>query len=152
MSENDTAVNPVSLSKVGLAMATLGVWILVFTQSLFASGAIAIAVQVGATLLMLWARFTFGLRSFHAAANPTEGGLMKRGPYQYLRHPIYAAVLYFLWAGVATHLDVLSGSMGLLVSVGLVIRMFVEEQLMAQHYPEYSAYAARTKRLVPFIL
>ena len=146
------SVNQINLSKVGLAMATFGVVILVFTESLFGSGAIAIVLQVGATLLMIWARYTFGRRSFHAGANPTEGGLVNKGPYKYIRHPIYAAVLYFLWAGVLTHLDVLSGSMGLLVSVGLVMRMLAEERLVAERYPEYAAYATHTKRILPFIL
>ena len=48
---------------------------------------------------MVAARITFGRRSFHAAANPTEGGLVTTGPYAYIRHPIYAAILYFVWAG-----------------------------------------------------
>jgi len=45
---------------------------------------------------MLWARLTFGGRSFHAGANPTAGGVVTTGPYRFVRHPIYAAILYFL--------------------------------------------------------
>jgi hypothetical protein len=40
---------------------------------------------------------TFGARSFHAGANPTDGGVVTAGPYRFFRHPIYAAILYFLW-------------------------------------------------------
>ena len=60
-------------------------------------------VQVAAVLLMVWARMTFGRRSFHAAANPTAGGLVTWGPYRYWRHPIYSAILLFLWSGVLSH-------------------------------------------------
>ena len=63
-------------------------------QELFAGSAPGLVVQVFAIGLMIAARITFGLRSFHAAANPTAGGLVTRGPYALLRHPIYAAVLY----------------------------------------------------------
>ena len=70
---------------------------------LLGAGPVSIAFQVIAVLLMLWARVTFGRRSFHAAANPTAGGLVTWGPYRYWRHPIYAAVLLFLWAGVLSH-------------------------------------------------
>jgi protein-S-isoprenylcysteine O-methyltransferase Ste14 len=34
------------------------------------------------------ARVTFGGRSFHVGANPTEGGLVTKGPYRFVRHPI----------------------------------------------------------------
>src|SRR5664279_6232029 len=61
-----------------------------------------LALQGIAVLLMIWARLTFGMRSFHATANPTEGGLVTNGPYRYWRHPIYAAVLLFVWTGVLT--------------------------------------------------
>jgi protein-S-isoprenylcysteine O-methyltransferase Ste14 len=124
---------------------------LVFRESLLASGVIAIAVQVAAAILMGWARLSFGRRSFHAAADATEGGLVTWGPYRYLRHPIYAALLYFLWAGVLTHPDMVNGLLGVLVTAGLVVRMMAEESLVAERYPEYAVYAARTKRIVPFV-
>src|SRR4029077_5096903 len=71
--------------------------------ALFASHPLVIAIQVAAFLLMVAARITFGRRSFHAAANPTEGGLVTTGPYGFLPHPIYAAILYFIWAGALDH-------------------------------------------------
>ena len=56
---------------------------------LFTAQPIAIALQLIAIALMVWARVTFGRRSFHAAANPTAGGLVTTGPYRFIRHPIY---------------------------------------------------------------
>jgi protein-S-isoprenylcysteine O-methyltransferase Ste14 len=144
-------MNLINLSRAGLGVATAGVVILVFRDSLLASGVIAIGVQVASTLLMLWARMSLGRRSFHAAADPTEGGLVTWGSYKYLRHPIYAAVLYFLWAGVLTHPGIINGLSGALVTVGLAVRMAAEERLVAERYPEYAAYAAHTKRIIPFI-
>ena len=49
---------------------------------LFTAQPIAIALQLIAVALMVWARITFGRRSFHAAANPTAGGLVTTGPYR----------------------------------------------------------------------
>jgi len=68
---------------------------LIYGHSLLGESPVPIGVQVLAVALMIWARVTFGGRSFHAAANPTEGGVVTSGPYRFLRHPIYAAALYF---------------------------------------------------------
>ncbi len=113
-----------------------------------------LALQGLAVLLMVWARLTFGLRSFHATANPSAGGLVTIGPYRYWRHPIYAAVLLFIWAGVLTQGRVpTSVALALAAAATLMtaIRIHAEERLLLSTMPEYGAYASRTKRLVPFV-
>src|SRR5215213_5359614 len=72
-------------------------------HTLLAREPIGIAAQAAAVSLMIWARLTLGRRSFHAAADPTAGGLVTTGPYRYLRHPIYAAVLCFAWSTAIDH-------------------------------------------------
>ncbi len=69
-------------------LMVIGVAGLYGAGTLFATHPAAIAVQVAAFLLMVAARITFGRRSFHAAANPTSGGVVSSGPYAYVRHPI----------------------------------------------------------------
>jgi len=110
------------------------------------------AVQAAAIALMIAARVTFGTRSFHAAANPTAGGLVTRGPYHWLRHPIYAAVLYFIWSTAVDHRSVESFAAALLITAGACVRMYAEESLLMTTYPEYAAYRARTARVIPFVL
>ncbi len=127
------------------------VFILVFTGSLFANGPVTIALQIAAALLMVWARLTFGMRSFHAEANPTAGGLVTNGPYRYFRHPIYAAILYFVWAGIAAHFSLRSALIGLVASTMLGLRIRSEEVLLEAAYPEYAAYSSHTARLLPKI-
>src|SRR5438067_12980174 len=61
---------------------------LLLRRSLFAHGPLFLGLQVAAAALMLWARVTFGGRSFHAGANPTPGGLVTTGPYRLVRQPI----------------------------------------------------------------
>jgi protein-S-isoprenylcysteine O-methyltransferase Ste14 len=104
-----------------------------------------------AVLLFFWARITFGRRSFHAVANPTEGGLVTNGPYRYIRHPIYTAICLFTWAGVAGHWGLSAGLCGVVILAGAVIRILCEEKLVTSRYPEYAAYATKTWRMVPFV-
>ena len=112
---------------------------------------IAIALQLMAVALMVWARVTFGRRSFHAAANPTAGGLVTTGPYRVIRHPIYTAACLFGWAAIVVHLSLASVALGILMLLGALMRMICEEQLVKQKYPEYVEYAKVTKRMIPYL-
>ncbi len=116
---------------------------------LFVPSPAVIAFQAAAVLLMIWARATFGLRSFHAVANPTEGGLVTSGPYHFIRHPIYTAVCLFAWPPVLAGLSVRSVLAGLLITTGAIVRMLCEEQLLVTRYPAYIDYMRTTKRMVP---
>jgi protein-S-isoprenylcysteine O-methyltransferase Ste14 len=139
-------------SLFGFGLMIAGIIWLVQQEHLLAVSLPARMVQVLAVGLMIAARITFGSRSFHAAANPTSGALVTSGPYALLRHPIYAAVLYFVWAAAIDHRSWWSGAAAALITTGAALRMYAEEQLLARKYPDYPAYRARTARVVPFVL
>ena len=109
------------------------------TGNLFSASPAVIGVQAGALLLFLWARLTFGWRSYHVVANPTEGGLVTSGPYRYIRHPIYTAMSVLSAAGVVAHWSWASGLLGGLVVGCALLRIFSEEVLVTARYPEYPA-------------
>jgi len=147
---DDALASPLSI--VGFVVAVTGIVVLFLNQRLFCHHPVGIAVQVAGVLLMIWARLTFGRRSFYAAANPTAGDLVTWGPYRWWRHPIYAAILYFTGAAVACHPDLLAAGGAGLVTAGLALRIAMEERLLRRAYPEYAGYAARTKRVIPYLL
>jgi protein-S-isoprenylcysteine O-methyltransferase Ste14 len=138
-------------SVLGLLAMIAGILALLWLRSLFHLFFLVILLQAAAALLIIWARLLFGWRSFHFAANPTRGGLVTTGPYHFIRHPIYAAVCLFVWAGALGSLSLLSFLSALLTTLGAVIRVFCEERLLAEGYPEYLEYAARTKRMIPYL-
>jgi protein-S-isoprenylcysteine O-methyltransferase Ste14 len=140
-----------NLSVAAFAAMIAGLAGLYYSQALFAHHPMVIAVQVAAVLLMIAARLTFGSRSFHAAANPTEGGLVTTGPYAYVRHPIYAAILYFVWAGALDNFSPLAVLSALVITAGAVARMFIEERLLVERYPAYRDYMRRVRRIAPFV-
>jgi protein-S-isoprenylcysteine O-methyltransferase Ste14 len=118
---------------------------------LFTAQPVAIALQLMAVGLMVWARVTFGRRSFHAAANPTAGGLVTTGPYRIIRHPIYTAACLFGWGPIVVYPSLISVALGILLLLGALVRMICEEQAVQQRYPEYVEYARVTKRMVPYL-
>ena len=133
---------------VAMAGGMLG---LIYTRSLLSPSPVVIAVQLAAVALMVWARVTFGRRSFHAVASPTEGGLVTTGPYRHIRHPIYTAVCLFMVAAVAGNWSWYAAVLGGVVLAGAGVRIFCEEQLLVVRYPAYREYAAKTRRMIPFL-
>src|SRR5262245_46386137 len=91
------------MSVVGYAAIMAGIVLLLRSRALFSPSPVVIAGQLLALALMLWARISFGTRSFHLTATPTAGGLVTTGPYRFIRHPIYASIGLFTWASVLGH-------------------------------------------------
>jgi protein-S-isoprenylcysteine O-methyltransferase Ste14 len=138
-------------SLIGFGIAVIGLFYLIFNNYVISRNPIIIIIQLFSFCLMIWARITFKSRSFHLTANPTEGGLVTNGPYRWLRHPIYAAVIYFSWACLIAFpkIDVLVAVF--IITAGLFTRMLLEEKALNKAYPEYAEYSKRAKRLIPFI-
>ena len=155
MNQVKTRISHTTVSKISslivLGLAVLGLVFLIFKSYLFAAHPVGIIVQISAAGLMIWARITFGIRSFHAMANTTKGRLVTNGPYRWLRHPIYAAIIYFVWAGVLSSPFADAIAAAVLISVSLIARMLLEEKFLRMVYGEYSEYSRHAKLLIPFI-
>lgn len=140
-----------AVSKAGFLIMVAGIVGLAMTHALFSPNPLVVGAQVAAAVLMVWARIAFGRRSFHANATPTAGGLVTRGPYRFIRHPIYAAACLFSVAGALAHPSWRAALFLALVFGGALARMLAEERLVVIEYPEYADYARRTHRMLPFV-
>jgi protein-S-isoprenylcysteine O-methyltransferase Ste14 len=83
------------ISLGGLFMMVGGLAGLIIRRQVLSDSLPVIGLQAVAVALMVWARRSFGRRSFHASASPTEGGVITSGPYRWVRHPIYSSVWLF---------------------------------------------------------
>jgi protein-S-isoprenylcysteine O-methyltransferase Ste14 len=138
-------------SLIGFGSAVAGLCYLVIKHYIFSGNPVAITIQLCAVGLMIWARITLGVRSFHATANTTKGELVTKGPYRWLRHPIYAAVIYFSVACIISYPFMETIGAVILIIAGLFVRMISEERFLFAAYSEYAAYCKRAKRVVPFL-
>lgn len=138
-------------SLLGFVMAGAGFIILLEKKYIFSTNPISIAVQISCVGLMIWARLTLGYRSFHLTANPTKGELVTSGPYGWIRHPIYASLIYFSWASLISFPFFDTVLSVILITCGLTLRLVLEERSLLSNYAEYGSYSKRTKRLMPFV-
>ena len=128
-----------------------GIASLIVTKTIVSAFLPAIGLQVAAFGLMVWARRTFGRRSFHLGADPAGDGLVTTGPYRFIRHPIYSSVCLFVWASVLGSPSVQTVLLASTVTVGAVVRVICEEHLLVDRYPDYAVYSLRTKRMIPYL-
>jgi len=108
---------------------------------------------VSGLLFAIWARVILG-RNWSGVVTLKEGHeLIERGPYRFVRHPIYTGILAMI-AGTAIAIGYFGGFLGLwLVFVSFWLKLKREEDLMLKHFPDkYAAYQHRVKRIIPFLL
>jgi protein-S-isoprenylcysteine O-methyltransferase Ste14 len=105
-------------------------------------------VVLAAGLLFAVASVAFLGRCFGVL--PDVRGLVTRGPYRFVRHPLY---LGELTAGLGVAMGSDQWALAVPVwSLGLalqLIRTHYEERTLLAEFPEYGPYAQRTKRLIP---
>ena len=102
---------------------------------------LALAGAVG----FVWAARSLG-RSLTPYPRPRDDGeLVERGPYRFLRHPIYVAgLLFFLGVGLASSAPATLGALAL----GALWwrKAALEEAFLAARFPEYEDYRRRVGR------
>jgi len=81
-----------------------------------------------------------------------EHQLIQSGPYKFVRHPIYTG-FELAFFGAAITIGQLKGLVGLsILFVNHYFKTKMEEEILLQQFPgQYTLYAKRVKRLIPFI-
>jgi protein-S-isoprenylcysteine O-methyltransferase Ste14 len=125
--------------------------VLGLTGNLFSGNPLIIAGQLLGLALVIYARITFGRQKFNISATPAEGPLLRRGPYRFIRHPMYAGVSLLFLVTIVGHLSPFTAAIAILVIVVIPWRINLEESQLTATYPDYAVYASVTKRLIPFI-
>jgi protein-S-isoprenylcysteine O-methyltransferase Ste14 len=99
-----------------------------------------------------WSLATMKPKYMHPLPEPRKDArLVTSGPYRWLRHPMYTAVLVATLALVIDHPTPVRWIAWLILLADLVVKLEYEETLLARRFADYAAYRQRTKRLIPFV-
>lgn len=103
--------------------------------------------------IALWGRMTLG---GNWSLNPSiqEGHeLVVRGPYAYVRHPMYSGLLLMLLGAVIWYGSWIGAIVFVASLLGSWLKLRREERLLAEHFgTSYLTYKERVKALIPFVL
>ena len=108
---------------------------------------------IGGVALALWAVACNRPGNFNIRPEPRAGGqLVVHGPYRWIRHPMYTAVIA-LGAACAALVDAAWAWLCVAALVAVLVgKATLEERALLVVHPDYGAYRARTKRFLPWVV
>jgi len=112
--------------------------------------ALGVGLSVYAIIMLPWATWTLGRMYVPGAGVFDDHELVTSGPFRFLRHPIYSAIIA-LWLGAAlgTHNWLLLVTWPVYVA-GVMKPVGAEEELLQAKFGNvYEEYAEETGRLIP---
>lgn len=148
----ESVAQHVSLS--GSAVALAGTFSLVFIVSrepVF-DAPLVLGLGTGVTFFgVIWSIVSLAALGRCYGTLPDVRGLVTRGPYRFVRHPLYFGEIC---SGLGLLIAIATPATTAIfaVFVGLQLwRSVNEEHAIEDVFPEYAAYRARTRRVVPFL-
>jgi protein-S-isoprenylcysteine O-methyltransferase Ste14 len=115
--------------------------------------AVGLVLEAAGALFAIWARRTLGRNWSGAVAIKVDQQLVRSGPYQFVRHPIYTGVL-----GLYLGIVIVSGeahTLGGLVLICLAYwrKISLEEQYLSGVFgPSYNDSRNSTRAVIPGVL
>ncbi|MCF8307521.1 MAG: isoprenylcysteine carboxylmethyltransferase family protein [Bacteroidales bacterium] len=124
------------------AMALTGPWI--------ASTWYLLIPEAAGLLLGLYAIYIMRPGNFNIRPSVKEDGkLVTHGPYRFIRHPMYTAIIFVLYPLLIEHFTYLRLSIMVVLTINLVVKQIFEEGLLKTHFNNYPDYMKSTNRMIP---
>ena len=111
---------------------------------------IGVALGVVSLAIYAWSRATLGREWSSQLEMREQHHLVTTGPYAWIRHPIYLALMSFMTSIALVTANWLFIALLVFSIVDLTLRIPREEEMMVARFgDEYKAYMHRTGRLLP---
>lgn len=119
-------------------------WVLLASSAALAVHAVQLLRQIGRPSAARPDAELFGFEK--------TSSLVTSGAFRYIRHPMYAALLYLAWGAYLKDPSPESTALVAVASVSLLFTALRDEAECLQHFgADYAGYMKTTKRFVPFI-
>jgi protein-S-isoprenylcysteine O-methyltransferase Ste14 len=113
------------------------------------TGAAGMVLLIGGLAIAVVSGLGLG-NSLTALPRPADRAtLVTGGLYRYVRNPIYAGLMLAMAGASLASASLVALLLTVALAVVLDLKSRREEVFLRERFPEYAAYAARTKRFVP---
>lgn len=113
---------------------------------------VLLAVQAASLALLVWTWIYLSPGKFHILPETIrEARLVVKGPYRFIRHPMYLSLLLYLLPLLINYFSWLRLAVLLAFLANMIIKIHYEEQHLKSRFPHYVAYMRSSYRVLPFI-
>ena len=125
---------------------------IMFSGPLFAKSIPLMITQLFSLILGVWAVLIMRIGNFNIVPIPVKNGVfISKGPYQFIRHPMYTSLFLFVIPELIEGFSYLRLAAFLVLLVTLIIKLNYEEKKLLLKFKEYEEYMKKTKRIIPFV-
>jgi len=130
----------------------LGIFLIFSSGSIILSSTILFLVEITGILLGLWAIYSMRIGNFNITPEIKQSGeMVTRGPYKFVRHPMYLAIIVTLSPIVIDHFTYARLVVLILLFAVLIYKINIEEELLLKHFEKYKEYSEHSWRIIPFL-
>jgi protein-S-isoprenylcysteine O-methyltransferase Ste14 len=143
--------NPMSLSLV--LIQGLSIIYIFMTGPVIIQNPFLIIFEVIALILGVWSVSIMIYKSkIHVTPEVAVGAkLVESGPYKFIRHPMYSALLLLTLAFIINLFTWERLFFWIILFLDLMLKITYEEQILERHFHGYKEYSKKTKKLIPQI-
>jgi protein-S-isoprenylcysteine O-methyltransferase Ste14 len=139
-------------SRIFASIAVIAAVYIFSSGPLFIQNIPILLSQAFAILFVIWALLSINFNKHQGVQKLPQGYfLVTKGIYEIIRHPIYAGIFLFLSGyvnGAPSFFRYLALTIFL---IAIILKMLLEESVLAAHLKEYGDYQKRTHKLIPYL-
>ena len=110
------------------------------------------AIQIVGFIVAAWAILEMNKSKINIAPTPLSGSsLIQSGPYKLVRHPMYLSLILTLTPAIISYYNPINLCVFVIFIINLFFKMFFEEALLKDFFPDYKDYMKISWRLFPYV-
>ena len=135
-----------------LILQFLCIGYIVFTGPIVTSNIAVLSLEVFAVFLILWTLWTIKFDKFSLLSQSTKKTrLVPKGPYVFIRHPIYTSLIILSSTWVFSLITVPRIIVWIVLMVTIFLTIGHYESILSKKLSDFGLYKQRTYRIIPFI-
>ena len=140
-------------SRVLVALQFSSIAIIVFTKDSSLVFSYWWVFTLIATILTIWIFMHNRLGNFNIVPEIKDSAkLITSGPYSFVRHPMYSALILFMFGILLNKFSLITVSAFFLMVLVVLLKAKKEELLWKNSHKDYESYMKKTKIILPFII